>query len=282
MRERDPSFGDVLLDAWNNAGRAQSVPALSHKLTVVAEKLQSWGRASFGAVRSELRHLRTHLEELRLLPGRVGPSAEEDRVEARMVELCLREEIMWRQRARIQWLAEGDSNTKFFHRKASARKAKNRIVELQRPDGTMCKEEHEMAGMATSFYSNLYASESTVGIEEVLSHIPTRVDAPMNITLDAKNSKTEVKEALFQMFPTKAPGPDGFPAHFFQRHWELYGDEVTEMVLRVLNGEDSPEEINKTFIIIIPKVLNPTYLIQFQPISICNVIFKIAEKLLAN
>jgi hypothetical protein len=25
----------------------------------------------------------------------------------------------------------------------------------------------------------------------------------------------EIKEALFQMFPTKASGPDGFPTHFF-------------------------------------------------------------------
>uniref|UniRef100_A0A8R7TNZ9 Reverse transcriptase domain-containing protein n=1 Tax=Triticum urartu TaxID=4572 RepID=A0A8R7TNZ9_TRIUA len=139
-----------------------------------------------------------------------------------------------------------------------------------------------MADMATSFYSNLYASENTVGIEEVLSHIPSKVDAAMNTILTAEYSKAEIKTALFQMFPTKAPGPDGFPAHFFPRHWELCGDEVTAMVLRVLNGEDSPEEINKTFIVLIPKIASPKNLAQFRPISLCNVIFKIASKVLAN
>src|SRR3954471_3364785 len=92
----------------------------------------------------------------------------------------------------------------------------------------------------------------------------------------------EVKTALFQMFPTKAPGPDGFPAHFFQKYWHLCGEEVTKIVIRVLKGEDSPEEINRTFIVIIPKVHNPTLLSQFRPISLCNVIFKIASKVLAN
>ena len=48
---------------------------------------------------------------------------------------------MWRQRARMQWLAEGDNNTKFFHKKASARKAKNHILELQRADGSMTSDQ---------------------------------------------------------------------------------------------------------------------------------------------
>jgi hypothetical protein len=50
------------------------------------------------------------------------------------------------------------------------------------------------------------------------------------------------------MFPTKALGPDGFPAHFFQRHWDICGEEVTVIVLRVLRGEDDPAAFSKTFI----------------------------------
>ena len=122
MWERDPGFGDTVTDAWNATGRASTVADLSQKLASVAGTLQRWGRTTFGAVRAELRTLRTQLQDLRAMPSRVGPSDEEKRVEAQMTELCLREEIMWRQRARIQWLTEGDSNTKFFHRKASARK----------------------------------------------------------------------------------------------------------------------------------------------------------------
>src|SRR4051812_32839535 len=98
----------------------------------------------------------------------------------------------------------------------------------------------------------------------------------------APYTKEEVKTALFQMFPTKAPGPDGFPANFYQRHWDLCGDEVTNAVLRIVRGEESAECVNEIVLVLIPKVINPTLLTQFCPISLCNVIYKIASKVVAN
>jgi hypothetical protein len=137
--------------------------------------------------------------------------------------------------------------------------------------------------MAHDFYEELYRSEATIGIEEVLSHVPRKVTGDMNASLNAEYTSEEVKTTLFQMFPTnKAPGPDGFPTHFFQKHWNPCDKELTEIVIRLLNGEDSLEGIDSTFIVIIPKVQNLTSLSQFRPISLCNVVYKIASKVLAN
>ena len=92
----------------------------------------------------------------------------------------------------------------------------------------------------------------------------------------------EKLKALFQMFPTKAPGPDGFPAHFFQRHWELCGEEVTNIVIKLLSGREDVSAINETLIVLIPKVASPEEISQFRPISLCNVLYKIASKVVAN
>lgn len=69
--------------------------------------------------------------------------------------------------------------------------------------------------MASIFYEKLYTSEETIGMEVVLSHIPMKVNLAMNVRLNAPYTNEEVKTALFQMFTMKAPGPNGFPAHFF-------------------------------------------------------------------
>ncbi|KAE8785881.1 hypothetical protein D1007_40398 [Hordeum vulgare] len=94
--EREPSFGEVVAEAWQTVGRAQSVSALTQELAMVARRLQSWGRTTFGSVRTELRSLRLSLQTMRSPPDRTGPTSEEEAIEARMVELSLQEEIMWR------------------------------------------------------------------------------------------------------------------------------------------------------------------------------------------
>ena len=117
---------------------------------------------------------------------------------------------------------------------------------------------------------------------EVLQHVPVKVTTAMNEQLLAPYDEKEVKTALFQMFPTKAPGPDGFPVHFFQRHWDVFGTTVTKAVLGIVRGEESPACLNDTMLVLIPKVSNPTMPSQFRPIALRNVFYKIASKVLAN
>ena len=49
--------------------------------------------------------------------------------------LCKQEEIFWRQKSRIQWLKEGERNTRFFHRSTMANRAHNRISMIKNERG---------------------------------------------------------------------------------------------------------------------------------------------------
>ena len=56
------------------------------------------------------------------------------------------------------------------------------------------------------------------------------------------------------MHPTKALGPNGMSAIFFQKYWDIVGNDVICMVLNVLNSNMSMVEINKTNITLVPKI----------------------------
>ena len=106
------------------------------------------------------------------------------------------------------------------------------------------------------------------------------MDKNQNLTRDF--TAMEVKMALKQMFPLKASGPNGMPPLFFQYFWPKIGEEVTTTVLDFLNIGISPPKFNETHIVLIPKCKERKKITEYRPISLCNVVYKIASKAIAN
>ena len=90
-----------------------------------------------------------------------------------------------------------------------------------------------------------------------------------------------MSEALKQMYPLKAPGPDGMPL-FFQHFWSTCGAVVTKMILDFLNFGISPPNFNETHITLVPKIKESQKITDYRLISLCNVVYKIASKAIAN
>lgn len=139
-----------------------------------------------------------------------------------------------------------------------------------------------MKGMVFDFYNNLFTSEPCATLDAVPDAVPSKVNGDINDFLTRDYSDEEIKMTLFQMGPTKAPGPDGFPALFYQNHWDLLQTDVCAAVRGFLTGAEIPEGFSDSIIVLIPKVRNLETLTNFRPISLCNVIYKIASKVLAN
>ncbi len=192
------------------------------------------------------------------------------------------EELYWRQRSRISWLQDGDRNTRYFHAMASQRKRNNHIKSLKNSEGYLVEDIVALYDMVRSYFNSLYHSDQPSHISNVMEQIDPIVRPDMNEYLLQDFAPTEVYEALMQMHPTKAPGPDGMTAQFFQKYWHIVGDDVTTACLNCIHSSKVLKSINYTHITLVPKVATPEFMTQFRPISLCNVLYKIVSKMLAN
>jgi hypothetical protein len=104
----------------------------------------------------------------------------------------------------------------------------------------------------------------------------------MNGDLTREYTNDEIMETIFQMGPTKASGPDGFPASFYQTNWDFFGNEICQAARFFLEGRVIAEGLCDSIIVLISKVANPVLLKNFKTIRLCNVLYKIASKVLAN
>jgi hypothetical protein len=103
----------------------------------------------------------------------------------------------------------------------------------------------------------------------------------MNDGLCAPITDEEIERALFMMHPDRSPGPNGFTVGFYIRHWNILKTSICSAVREFLNGGDMPEIVNTTVLVLIPKVKKPQDLSQYRLISLCNVLYKLASKVLA-
>ncbi|KAL5548684.1 hypothetical protein UlMin_003915 [Ulmus minor] len=69
---------------------------------------------------------------------------------------------------------------------------------------------------------------------------------------------------------------------FFQKYWDIVGDEITYAALLVLNNDGDIHQWNQTLITLIPKIQSPTQVSEFRPISLCNVIYKLVSQTITN
>ena len=179
-------------------------------------------------------------------------------------------------------MTQGDRNTKYSYGKASQRHRRNSIFRLCDERGGWHESNEEMAELMTEYYTNLFTTSQPPNLDETVGDIPKVVTVAMNNILIQDFKAEEVEQAIKQMSPSKAPGPDGMPPIFYQKYWNVLGSDVISTVLSCLNFGCLLKSINHTFLTLIPKVKNPEKVTDFRPISLCNVIYKLVSKVLAN
>lgn len=95
-------------------------------------------------------------------------------------------------------------------------RARNTIDKLVNAEGVEVFSEAAKGEVAVEFFSNLFKSSNPAPFGTWFQGMRPRVSEAMNYHLTKPVQASEIKEAVFSLNPTKAPGPDRMSALFFQ------------------------------------------------------------------
>ena len=119
-------------------------------------------------------------------------------------------------------------------------------------------------------------------IDWIIAVIPRKVTREDNAMLNKPISMEEVGEAVSQMAQGKALGLDGFTTNFFHLFWYMIKEEVWTIVEESRRKQGVLKSFNANFLSLISKGEGVDTPGKFRPISLCNVIYKIISKVIAN
>ncbi|XP_074318879.1 uncharacterized protein LOC141655711 [Silene latifolia] len=187
------------------------------------------------------------------------------------------------QKAKAQWIDEGDSNAAYFHNVIKKICLRNKIVQIEDQNGKLCTDTLSIQDAFLKFYQGLLGSKKVT--EQVRMEVLQTgffCSDQHCTSLLSPVSKEEIKGAVFSIPKDKAPGPDGYTSGFVRDSWDIVGDEVCSVVMDFFTTGCLLTQINATNITLIPKCDRPTAVSHFRPIACCNLIYKVISKLLCN
>ncbi|KAB1671562.1 hypothetical protein [Gossypium barbadense] len=126
---KDVEAKKIIKEAWQK-GSAD----IMGKIEMVGKKLGGWQYKKLKQMRTQMGTLQANINKVIDSQGGTYASNKLKALRIKLGKLLDEEEKYWAQRSRIQWLKEGDRNTRFFHVRATNRRKKNNIARLKDMD----------------------------------------------------------------------------------------------------------------------------------------------------
>eukprot|EP00253_Pinus_taeda_P022587 PITA_22587 len=169
--------------------------------------------------------------------------------------LCKQEEIFWRQKSRVQWLKEGERNKRFFHRSTITNRAYNRISTIKYENGELQNTHKNIDAALVQHFRNITPENNPdreQSMREITRHIPKLVSREDDFNLNRPVTEEEVSEDILNV---------------------VEDSRGSKTILKALNT---------SFISLIPKQGSAQTADKYKPIALCNVVYKIISKVVAN
>ncbi|XP_074283573.1 uncharacterized protein LOC141608118 [Silene latifolia] len=133
--------------------------------------------------------------------------------------------LFWKQRAKLNWLKDGDACTKYFFNCVRERRKQNQIFGIQKQDGSWTFQDTDIYLSFELYFRDIYESgvvhepfaDFLEASHSIFAKLRFKLNNDQHDAMAKLFTRKEVRKEVFQMGSSKSPGPDGIPGLFYQK-----------------------------------------------------------------
>lgn len=172
------------------------------------------------------------------------------------------------QKAKVNWLHQGDQNTVLFWLLKHRRRTTGAKTLIDK-NGVLQTNYKELGNTLVDYFSFLGMKKKGTGPSfEIILQEPTlcnwRRDA-----ISIPFSNEEIKAAM-SVANDNARVPDGYNSYFSKKTWSIIGPTVCAAIKDFFETGQLLRQVNTTVLAMMPKVINPTHPFYLRSIACCN------------
>ncbi|KAJ9561655.1 hypothetical protein OSB04_006815 [Centaurea solstitialis] len=276
-------FSQIVKDGWNSHVSGNFMFRVTSRLKLLKKPLANL-RNTYGDLSLRVKKAKNELDVIQLACDMdpCNMALRDDLMALRVAYTQARydEETAALQRAKVKWLKEGDSNTRFFHSVISEKRHSQQIHSICNSTGSYVYDDDVPMAFLDYFKSIIGTTDHSIDPSVPDGLITNQISTAEAMFMVRPFSDNDVKEAMFGIGNEKAPGPDGFSAKFFKAAWDIIGTDVTIAIHNFFYRSHLAGELNHTLLCLLPKSPNASSVADFRPIACCTVLYKCISKML--
>nr|GEZ33649.1 hypothetical protein [Tanacetum cinerariifolium] len=268
-----PRFKEVVKEGWSAQVSGFYMFRVVKKLKSLKKPLRKllYDKGNLHDNVSKLRIEMARLQQdLDLDPSNPDLRDEEVVYVSAFTEALIMEERFLKQKAKVEWLKVGDSNSAYFHKSVKGRTSRNRIDVVTNLGRNLVTGEGVPAAFV-SYYEAFLGQPGITSSFDSNNLFMNRLNSDQALDMIEHVTTQEMKEALFSMGNAKSSGPDGYTACFFKECSDIVATDIICAVQEFFTNGNLLKELNHTIIVLIPKDNSPSRINDYRPISCCNV-----------
>jgi hypothetical protein len=194
---------EFIKDSWNVRINGCPMYTLNAKLKILKNKLKKWNIEVYGNVHAYVDDAEKKLANIQNQINLTGHTDalmnDEKNAQMSLDEALNRQEVFWKEKARIRWHMDGDRNSKYFHRVTKI-KNKTKMISSIRNEEEIITNPQRIADHFVDYFSNLFGTNTVLQDHSLADEvIPKLIDEQTNNLLTSIPNKEEIKRAVFDL-----------------------------------------------------------------------------------